>query len=49
MTMRKQNAYTIKDDIFLDALQIIADRFVEIPYAIVGGGAVQVYVIVSVV
>ncbi|MCP4351392.1 MAG: hypothetical protein GY795_38490 [Desulfobacterales bacterium] len=41
--MKKQNAYTIKDEIFLDALEIIHNNFNEIPYAIVGGGAVQVY------
>ena len=42
--MRKQNAYTIQDDIFLDALTLIADHFQGIPYAIVGGAAVQAYV-----
>ncbi len=41
--MKKQNAYTIKDEIFMDALEIIHKNFNEIPYAIVGGGAVQVY------
>jgi len=34
--MQKQNAYTIQDDIFLDALEIIHTNFDEIPYAIVG-------------
>ncbi len=42
--MKKQNAYTIHDDIFLDALELINDHFQSIHYAIVGGGAVQVYV-----
>ncbi len=42
--MKKQNAYTIRDEIFMDALRIIHDYFSDIPYAIVGGGAVQVYV-----
>jgi len=42
--MKKQNVYTIQDDLFLDALKIISDHFGEIPYAIVGGGAVQIYV-----
>jgi len=41
--MQKQNAYTIQDEIFLDALEIIHTNFDEIPYAIVGGGAVQAY------
>ncbi len=41
--MRKQNVYTIKDEIFMDALNIIHNNFKDIPYAIVGGGAVQVY------
>lgn len=40
----KQNAYTIHDDIFMDALQLIHAHFQDVPYAIVGGGAVQVYV-----
>ncbi|MDM8526308.1 hypothetical protein QUF80_23260 [Desulfococcaceae bacterium HSG8] len=42
--MTKQNAYIITDDIFMDSLNIISKNFSEIPYAIVGGGAVQVYV-----
>ncbi|MDM8536358.1 hypothetical protein QUF70_06360 [Desulfobacterales bacterium HSG17] len=42
--MKKQNAYTITDDIFLDTLEIISLHLNDIPYAIVGGGAVQVYV-----
>lgn len=42
--MKKQNVYTIKDDMFMDALKIIHDHFYDVPYAIVGGGAVQVYV-----
>jgi hypothetical protein len=42
--MKKQNAYTIKDDIFLEALRILHEHFQDVPYAIVGGGAVQVYV-----
>lgn len=41
--MKKQNAYNIHDDIFLDALELINDHFQSIAYAIVGGGAVQVY------
>ncbi len=41
--MQKQNAYTIQDEIFLDALELIHANFDKIPYAIVGGGAVQVY------
>ncbi len=41
--MQKQNAYTIQDEIFLDALEIIHTNFHETPYAIVGGGAVQAY------
>ncbi len=42
--MKKQNAYNIHDDIFLDALELIHDHFQSDPYAVVGGGAVQVYV-----
>ena len=42
--MKKQNVYTIKDDMFMDALKLIHYHFSDIPYAIVGGGAVQVYV-----
>jgi len=42
--MTKQNAYIISDDIFMDSLNIICKNFSDIPYAIVGGGAVQVYV-----
>ena len=42
-TMLKQNAYTIQDEIFLDALEIIYTNFYETSYAIVGGGAVQAY------
>lgn len=42
--MKKQNAYTIKDEVFLDALKLIYDHFQDVPYAIVSGGAVQVYV-----
>ncbi|QTA79223.1 Uncharacterized protein dnl_14780 [Desulfonema limicola] len=42
--MTKQNAYIITDDIFMDSLHIICKNFKDIPYAIVGGGAVQVYV-----
>ncbi|MEZ4529093.1 MAG: hypothetical protein R2941_24540 [Desulfobacterales bacterium] len=41
--MKKQNVYTITDDIFMDALEIISENFNDAPYAIVGGGAVQVY------
>ena len=41
--MKKQNAYTIRDDIFLDVLEIIYRNFSNIPYAIVGGGAIQIY------
>lgn len=43
--MTKQNAYIITDDIFMDSLNIICKNFTDIPYAIVGGGAVQVYVV----
>jgi|GEM_PF-6195008 len=42
--MTKQNAYIISDDIFMDALNLICKNFSEIPYTLVGGGAVQVYV-----
>jgi hypothetical protein len=42
--MQKQNVYTIQDDIFMDALKMIDEHFQDIPYAIVGGGAVQIYV-----
>jgi len=42
--MTKQNAYIITDDIFMDSLNIICKYFSDIPYAIVGGGAVQIYV-----
>lgn len=42
--MIKQNAYIITDDIFMDSLNIIYKNFHDIPYAIVGGGAVQIYV-----
>ncbi|MDM8515636.1 hypothetical protein QUF76_05505 [Desulfobacterales bacterium HSG16] len=42
--MKKQNAYTIADEIFMDALKVIDNNFKDIQYAIVGGGAVQVYV-----
>ncbi len=42
--MKKQNAYTIVDEIFMDTLNIISQYFKDIPYAIVGGGAVQIYV-----
>ncbi|MCP4397840.1 MAG: hypothetical protein GY801_11145 [bacterium] len=43
--MKKQNVYTIQDDLFMDALKIVHDHFDDVPYAIVGGGAVQVYVV----
>lgn len=43
MSMKKQNVYTIKDEIFTDTLEIIYRYFNEIPYAIVGGGAIQIY------
>jgi len=42
--MKKQNSYIISDDIFMDSLGIIHENFSDIPYAIVGGGAVQIYV-----
>ncbi len=42
--MRKQNAYTIQDDIFMDALALLEAHFQGIPHAIVGGAAVQIYV-----
>ncbi len=42
--MIKQNAYTIKDAIFMDAIEIIHDNFSGTAYAIVGGAAVQIYV-----
>ncbi|MGE0083998.1 MAG: hypothetical protein AB7S75_06205 [Desulfococcaceae bacterium] len=42
--MKKQNTYIITDDIFMDSLEIIHENFSDIPYAIVGGGAVQIYV-----
>ena len=42
--MQKQNVYTIQDDIFMDALKLIDEHFQDVPYAIVGGGAVQIYV-----
>lgn len=41
--MKKQNVYTIKDEIFTDTLEIIYKYFNEMPYAIVGGGAIQIY------
>lgn len=41
--MKKYNVYTIQDDIFMDALLLIHENFYDIPYALVGGGAVQVY------
>lgn len=41
--MKKQNVYTIKDEIFTDTLELIHKYFNEIPYAIVGGGAIQIY------
>jgi hypothetical protein len=41
--MPKQNAYTIQDDIFLDTLQLIAEHFQQIPHALVGSGATQIY------
>jgi len=41
--MKKQNAYTIVDEIFMDTLSTIYQYFKDIPYAIVGGGAVQIY------
>lgn len=41
--MKKQNVYTVKDEIFTDTLEIIYKNFNEIPYAIVGGGAIQIY------
>jgi hypothetical protein len=42
--MQKQNVYTIQDDIFMDALKLIHEYFQDVPYAIVSGGAVQIYV-----
>lgn len=42
--MHKQNVYTIQDDIFLDALKLIHEHFQDVLYALVGGGAVQIYV-----
>ncbi len=42
--MKKQNAYTIKDEIFMDAIEIIHAHFGGTSYAIVGGAAVQIYV-----
>lgn len=41
--MKKQNVYTVRDEIFTDTLEIIYKYFNEIPYAIVGGGAIQIY------
>jgi len=41
--MLKQNAYTIQDEFYLDALEIIHSNIHETSYAIVGGGAVQAY------
>jgi hypothetical protein len=31
--MKKQNVYTITDDIFMDALEIISANFNDAPYA----------------
>jgi hypothetical protein len=41
--IKKQNAYTINDDFFMDLLALIHEYFSLTLYAVVGGAAVQVY------